>query len=70
MEVGPIPWTAVQGYGTAHRYDDEQLDALHHHVRALDQRYLQWLAKQRGQGGSRPVQPTSSGDRAGGRARR
>lgn len=70
MDVGPIPWTAVQAYGAAHRYDSEQADALHQHVRALDQRYLSWLAKQRGSSGPRPVQPKGTGDRAPGRAGR
>lgn len=40
MGLGPIPWTAVEHYATAKRYDDEHRQKLHVHISAMDNAYL------------------------------
>jgi hypothetical protein len=45
LDVGPIPWTALQDYALSLGLDDEEQDDLKHHVRALDVAYLKHRAK-------------------------
>lgn len=45
MGPGPIPWLAIDDYADRLRLDDDQREALHYHVRALDQVYLAHHAK-------------------------
>lgn len=46
MGPGRIPWREVQAYALAIEADEEQREALHHHVAALDEAYLAWNASQ------------------------
>ncbi len=48
MGVGPVPWTAVQEYGTMQGLGQDQLEALHYHVARMDEAYLGHLAETQG----------------------
>ena len=50
MVAGPIPWTAINQYATAYRYDDEQEDDLQFYISRMDSAYLEWASKNKGKG--------------------
>lgn len=41
MGLGPIPWKVVHDYCVAYDLDEEQREAMHHHIRELDAAYLE-----------------------------
>lgn len=43
MGLGPIWWETVQYYADKKGFDEEQTEALHHHIRALDTVYLKHM---------------------------
>jgi hypothetical protein len=47
MGDGRIPWTAVQKYADVHGYEGELLEALHYHIRALDDAWLRHVQGER-----------------------
>jgi len=44
MSIGPIPWTAIKDYGHHHQLEPDVLNAFIQITRALDARYLKWVA--------------------------
>ena len=38
---GPIPWLAVHTYSEQLELDGDQVESLHHHIKALDTVYLE-----------------------------
>jgi len=40
MGMGPIPWQAINQYCTSIELNEEQTEAMHHHIRELDTCYL------------------------------
>ena len=40
MSEGPIPWLAVHTYCTEFDLSDDQREAMHHHIRVMDQIYF------------------------------
>lgn len=46
MGPGPIPWTAVEEYADRARFDRDQREALHYHIRDLDEVYLKHYASE------------------------
>lgn len=40
LGLGPIWWGTVQHYAEKKGLDEEQTEAMHHHIRALDEVYL------------------------------
>lgn len=46
MDVGPIPWTAVQTYGTIHLDTAQEIFELHYLIRAMDHKYQEVRAEQ------------------------
>jgi hypothetical protein len=45
MQVGPIPWTAVDRYAQRHGFDDEEFDYLLQMIKAMDAVYLAHVNK-------------------------
>ena len=45
FDIGPIPWTAVCQYSEFYGFEGLQSYALFHHVRALDNVYLEIMRK-------------------------
>lgn len=45
MGLGPIPWLAIEQYCAAKQLDDDQREAMHHHVTEMDRVYLKVQAK-------------------------
>lgn len=45
MSLGSIPWTAINEYCREHRIEGELRGDMFHHVRALDNAYLEYIAK-------------------------
>ena len=41
MGLGPIPWVVVHEYCNALELDDDQREAMHHHIRAMDGAFLE-----------------------------
>jgi len=41
MSLGPIPWKVIQDYCVALELDEEQTEAMHHHLREMDAAYLE-----------------------------
>lgn len=39
---GPIPWTAIDRYAAANDYEGSQREDLFHHVRRMDEAFLNW----------------------------
>jgi len=39
---GPIPFTAIMDYARAHEFSEDQTETLFHHVRVMDQAYLDY----------------------------
>lgn len=42
MSLGPIPWNYIDDYCDRTTVDGDQRDAMHHHVRAMDNAYLKF----------------------------
>jgi len=42
---GTIPWMAIDDYGRRNEFSEDQLEALHHHIRHLDGVYLEATGK-------------------------
>lgn len=38
--VGPIPWSVVEDYCVKKELDEEQNEAMHHHIGELDKAYI------------------------------
>ncbi len=45
MGAGPIWWTTVQDYCERQGLDEEQTEAMHIHIKAMDTAYLKNLAR-------------------------
>ncbi len=45
MSAGPIAWTTIEDYSVKNRFDEEQTEALHHHINKMDLIYLKHNAK-------------------------
>lgn len=45
MGLGPIWWSTVQEYCEKNEFDEEQIEAAHHHVKEMDTLYLQHMRK-------------------------
>lgn len=45
MGAGPIPWIAVHEYARRYGLDDEQFEALQHHIVSMDRTYEDWREK-------------------------
>ena len=45
MGPGPIPFTSVLDYARAHGFSEEQTETLFHHIREMDQEYLDYTEK-------------------------
>ena len=43
--VGPIPWLAIEQYSQTLELDDEQREAMHHHVAEMDKAYIKHQQK-------------------------
>jgi len=43
--IGPIPWLAVEQYGTTKGLDEEQQEMMHMHIIAMDTVYMKHQAK-------------------------
>lgn len=43
--MGPIPWLAIEQYCQMMELDDNQREAMHHHIGLLDKAYLTKQAK-------------------------
>lgn len=50
MGLGPIPWDAVEKYGTILALDADQSDDLEYHIGRLDSAFLSWSAEHQKQG--------------------
>ena len=44
MGVGPIPWLAIEQYCVMKGLDEEQSEAMHHHIVQMDTVYLRYQA--------------------------
>lgn len=47
MGMGPIWWTTVQEYCERYGLDEEQTEAMHIHIKAMDTAYLKNLARKK-----------------------
>jgi hypothetical protein len=45
MGVGPIWWSTVQTYCEAKHLSEDQTDAMHNHIKAMDAAYLKHMNK-------------------------
>lgn len=45
MGVGPIPWIAIEQYCQLKGLDEEQTEAMHHHIVTMDTVYMKHQAK-------------------------
>lgn len=45
MGEGSIPWNYIKDWGIYNKLDDEQMYALFHHIRLMDNEYLSYRAK-------------------------
>jgi len=43
--IGPIPWLAIEQYCVMKGLDEEQQEAMHHHIIAMDTVYMKYQAK-------------------------
>lgn len=48
MGVGPIWWTTVQDYCDRKGLDESQTEAMHHHIKGMDECYLRHMKKTKG----------------------
>jgi hypothetical protein len=48
MEPGPIPWLVIEQYCTEVELDDDQREAMHHHIVQMDLAYLKHMKKKQG----------------------
>ena len=47
MGLGPIPWKVVHDYCVAMELDEEQSEAMHHHIREMDGAFLEHNRKKK-----------------------
>lgn len=47
MGVGPVFWSSIQRYCEVLRLDEDQTEAMHSHVRAMDEAYLRHCERER-----------------------
>ena len=45
MQLGPIPWLAIEQYAQAKELDDDQKEAMHYHISEMDRSYLKIQGK-------------------------
>lgn len=45
MSLGPIWWSTIQTYCDAKRLDEEQTEAMHHHIKEMDTVWLKFMNK-------------------------
>lgn len=45
--LGPIPWLAIEQYSQIKELDEEQTEAMHHHIVAMDTAFLRHHAKKK-----------------------
>ena len=45
LGLGPIPWIAVYTYSKEFEFNPDQCESLHHHIRAMDKVYFEWVEK-------------------------
>jgi len=45
MGLGPIPWFTVQQYCKEFALDEDQTEAMHHHIKVMDAAYLEHQRK-------------------------
>lgn len=45
MGAGPIWWDTIQTYCERLELDEEQTEAMHHHIKEMDKVYMKNLAK-------------------------
>lgn len=45
MNLGRIPWSAVQTYAVYYELDEDQTDCLHHFIRVMDTAHLKRLSE-------------------------
>lgn len=43
--VGALSWEVIQSYCSHYRLDDDQTEAMHHHMREMDMAYLEKMRK-------------------------
>jgi len=43
--LGPIWWETIQSYCERKKLSEEQTEAMHHHIRAMDEVYMKHLEK-------------------------
>ena len=46
MGVGPIPHTEILWFCKLREYDEETADTMEHHIRAMDNAYLEHVSKE------------------------
>lgn len=51
MDVGPIPWTALDAYAARHGFERDDYDLLAYVVSDMDVEYLEWARKKTKSGG-------------------
>ncbi len=47
MDLGPIPWTAIDRYAQRHGYEGDDFEYLVQMVRALDEAFLKYTRDKR-----------------------
>lgn len=45
MTLGPIPWRVIREYCQILDLDEDQTEAMHHHIREMDKAYLEAVKK-------------------------
>jgi len=51
LALTPIPWTSINGYSTAYKFDEEQTEDLLYHIRKMDNAHLSRLSKKQPKAG-------------------
>lgn len=59
--IAPIPWTAIQAYADAYRFDEDQRFLLSFHVSKMDKATSEWHEKHNGDKHRVPRVPNSDG---------
>lgn len=47
LGIGPIPWFAIEMYCRQNELDEEQTEAMHHHVIVMDSVFMKHEAKKK-----------------------
>lgn len=45
LSIGPIPWLSIEQYSVVKELDEEQTQAMHHHIVQMDVVYMKHQAK-------------------------